>query len=251
MSATEVLRTAFLAAAALGATLAHAQAPVVTDADIERAKRNQPVVTDADIERARERHRTPSDAELRQAPVPSTPRIDALPKPVIAPTIDLGALAGGFDATGGQPGLAPNAGPTVMVFVSFSMPDAALTRLVDQASRSDATLVLRGLVGGSLTQTAARVQQLIGARRVAVQIDPQAFDRYGVKLTPSFVLVRDGARAGSCASGICVPGDGFVMAVGDVSLDYALGFFRRSAPAFARDAESVLKRLQPSKTGLK
>ncbi len=250
MSATEVLRTAFLAFAALGA-LAHAQTPVVTDADVEHAKRNQPVVTDADIERARERHRTPSDVELRRAPVPTAPNIDALPKPAITSPIDLGALAGGFDTTGGQPGLTRNAGPTVMVFVSFSMPDAALTRLVNQASKSDATLVLRGLVGGSLTQTAARVQHLIGTRRVAVQIDPQAFDHYGVKLTPSFVLVRDGAQAGSCASGICVPGDGFVMAAGDVSLDYALAFFRRSAPAFARDAESVLKRLKPSKSGLK
>jgi len=240
-----------LASAALAAALAHAQAPLITDADVERAKRSQPAVTDADVERARERHRMPTDAELRRAPAPTTPRIDELPKPAIAPPIDLGALASGFDPTGGQSGLARNAGPAVMVFVSFSMPEAALTRLVDQASRSDATLVLRGLVGGSLTQTAARVQQLIGTRRVAVQIDPQAFDRYGVKLTPSFVLVRDGAQAGSCASGICVPGDGFVMAAGDVSLDYALGFFRRSAPAFARDAESVLKRLQTSKTGLK
>lgn len=251
MSATEVLRTSFLALAAIGAVQAHAQAPAVTDADIERAKRNQPVVTDADVERARERHRMPSEAELRRAPAPSTPRIDALPKPAIATPIDLGALASGFDTTGGQSGLVRNAGPTVMVFVSFSMPDAALTRLVDQASRLDATLVLRGLVGGSLTQTAARVQQLIGTRHVAVQIDPQAFDRYGVKQTPSFVLVRDGVQAGSCASGICVPGDGFVMVAGDVSLDYALTFFRRSAPAFARDAESVLKRLQPSKSGLK
>lgn len=242
---------AFLTSASLGAALAHAQTPMVTDADIERAKRQQPVVTDADVERARERHRAPSDAELRNAPTPSTPRIDALPKPAIAPPIDLGALAGGFDPTGGPTGLSRNAGPTVLVFVSFSMPDAALTRLVDQASTSRATLVLRGLVSGSLTQTATRVQQLIGTRRVAVQIDPQAFDRYSVKLTPSFVLVRDSAQAGSCASGICVPGDAFVMAAGDVSLDYALAFFRRSAPAFARDAESVLKRLQPSKSGLK
>lgn len=251
MSATEVLRTAFLTSAALGAALAQAQTPMVTDADIERAKRQQPVVTDADVERARERHRAPSDAELRNAPTPSTPRIDALPRPATTPPIDLGALAGGFVSTGGQPGLSRNAGPTVLVFVSFSMPEAALTRLVDQASTSGATLVLRGLASGSLTQTATRVQQLIGTRHVAVQIDPQAFDRYGVKLTPSFVLVRDGAQAGSCASGTCVPGDGFVMASGDVSLDYALAFFRRSAPAFARDAESVLKRLQPSKNGLK
>ena len=38
-------------------------------------------VTDADIERARRQHRMPTDAELARVPVPSTPRIDALPQP--------------------------------------------------------------------------------------------------------------------------------------------------------------------------
>ena len=36
----------------------------------------------------------------------------------------------------------------------------------------------------------------------------------------------------------------FVMAAGDVSLDYALAFFQRSAPAFVRDAGTVLQRLK-------
>jgi conjugal transfer pilus assembly protein TrbC len=82
---------------------------------------------------------------------------------------------------------------------------------------------------------------------VAVQIDPQAFDRYAVTQTPSFVLVRDGVLPAPCASGVCVPADGFVMAAGDVSLDYALAFFQRSKPTFARDADPFLKRLKASK----
>ena len=132
----------------------------------------------------------------------------------------------------------------MLVFVSFSMPDAALSRVVDQAAKADATLVLRGLANGSLVRTVTRVRQLIGSRRVAVQIDPQAFDRYAITQAPSFVLVRDGAQASSCAAGVCVPGDGFVMAAGDVSLDYALALFRRSAPAFSRDANVFLARLK-------
>ena len=244
MWGTEQFREGVLVAAFVGASFAHAQAPTVTEADIERAKRSQPTVTEADIQRARERHRTPTDAELRQAPVPATPRIDALPQPANRPTIDLEALARGFGNGPGPRALNAKPGPALLVFVSFAMPEAALSRLVDQAARTRASLVLRGLVEGSLVRTVTRVQQLIGSRQVAVQIDPQAFDRYAVTQTPSFVLVRDGALAAPCASGLCAPGDGYVISAGDVSLDYALAFFQRSAPAFAKDAGVFLKRLK-------
>lgn len=231
---------------AAGAT-ARAQAGTVTDADIERARRSQPTVTEADVQRARERHRMPTDAELRQAPVRSTPRIDALPQPALRPPVDLEALAQGFDATAAAPTLTGKTGPTLLVFVSFSMPDATLSRLVDQATRAGASLVLRGLADGSLVRTAARIQQLIAGRKLAVQIDPQAFDRYAVAQTPSFVLVRAGAQALPCASGSCVAPDAYVIAAGDVSLDYALAFMQRAAPAFTPDAAILLKRLKPSR----
>ncbi|WP_428425537.1 type-F conjugative transfer system pilin assembly protein TrbC [Methylibium sp.] len=224
---------------------AHAQTtPTVTEADIERAKRSQPSITEQDVQRARERNRMPTDAELRRVPVPSTPNIDALPKPATQAPVDLEALAHGFDAQTGQAALSPKAGPVLLVFISFAMPEATLSRLVDQAARTQASLVLRGLVDGSLVHTVSRVQQLIGTRKVAVQIDPQAFDRYAITQTPSFVLVRDGTQPQPCAGGLCVPGNGFVTASGDVSLDYALSFFQRSAPGFARDASGFLKRLK-------
>jgi conjugal transfer pilus assembly protein TrbC len=226
---------------------ARAQTSAVTDADIERARRSQPTVTEADVQRARERHRMPTDAELRQAPTPSTPRIDALPEPAARSPIDLEALAKGFDATAAAPTLTGKAGPALLVFVSFSMPDATLSRLVDQAARAGAALVLRGLVDGSMVHTVSRVQQLIGNRRVAVQIDPQAFDRYAVTQTPSFVLVRAGALAVPCRSGTCVPADAFVLAAGDVTLDYALAFMHRAAPAFAPEAATLLKRLKATR----
>lgn len=216
----------------------------MTDADIERAKQAQPTITEHDVDRARQRHRMPSEAELRRVPVPSTPKIEALPQPVTRTPIDLEALARGFNAQAGQPTLQGPAGPGLMVFISFSMPEATLSRLVDQAARARASLVLRGLVNGSLPETVTRVQQLIGTRRVSVQIDPQAFDRFSVIKTPSFVLVRDGAQPQSCAAGTCFAADAYAMTAGDVSLGYALGFFQRSAPKLAKDAGSFLKRLK-------
>ena len=220
--------------------------PTVTEADIERALRAQPMITDRDIERARQQHRTPSDADLARVPTPSTPKVDALPQPATKTPLDLAALAKGFDALGDPPALGADRGPGLLIFVSFAMPQATLSRLVDQAARARATLLLRGLVNGSLRDTVERMQALIGSRQVSVQIDPQAFDRFGVVRTPSFVLVREGAQPQRCGAGMCFAADQFVLAAGDVSLDYALRYFQRTAPRVAKDTAPFLARLKGS-----
>ncbi len=204
----------------------------------------QPTVTDADIERARQRHRMPTDAELARVPVAAAPRIDALPQPATSVPVDLEALARGFNAQSGQPALPAPSGPRLLVFVSFAMPEATIKRLLDQAARAQATVVLRGLVNGSIRDTVERMQRLIGSHKVAVQIDPQAFDRFSIIRTPSFVLVREGAATLPCATGMCIGKEQFALATGDVSLDYALRFFERSAPDIARDASPFLRRMK-------
>lgn len=221
-------------------------APVVTEADIERARREQPNITDQDMERARQKYRSPSNAELNAAPVPTQPNIDALPQPKTTAPIDLEALAKGYsaqsDAMAQAQGLAT--GPGLFVFISLSMPRATLQRLVDQAARAQASVFIRGLAGGSLRTTVAQVQGLISQRQVAVQIDPQAFDRFAIERVPSFVLVRDGTRPVSCASGTCAPPEGFLRTTGDVSLDYALEYMQRRSPQFAKDASGFLRRIK-------
>ncbi len=236
-----------LLAALVGMYNALAQdAAVVTDADIARASRSQPVVTDQDIERARRKYRMPTDEELRGVPVPSAPRLDALPRPASRTAVDLEALAKGYAASTDPMNAAPamSSGPQLLIFVSFSMPPATLQRLVDQAAKSHASLVLRGFVNGSLRDTVARVQALIGTRQVAFQIDPQAFDRFSVSHTPTFVLVHEGSQAQPCSAGRCLPADAFAATAGDVSLDYALEFIERSAPRFAAQAHGYLLKLR-------
>ena len=235
----------------VAALVASAQAlaqnpPVITDADIERVRREMPTVTDQDIDAARRKYGMPSDAELRSAPVPTRPNVEALPQPLSHTPIDLEALARGYasqsDAMAQAQGL--EAGPGLLVFVSLSMPRPTLQRLVDQAALAKASIVLRGFANGSLRDTVAQVQGLIGSRQVAVQIDPLAFDRYAVTRVPTFVLVRDGTRPVACANGSCAPADSFLRASGDVSVDYALEHMRRSAPGFGPPAETFLKRIK-------
>jgi conjugal transfer pilus assembly protein TrbC len=249
VSATDVRCIARVLALALATGQVLAQnPPAVTEADIERARRETPTVTEQDIEAARRKYALPtlpSEAELRAAAVPSRPDIDALPQPATRTPIDLEALArGNALQTEGLNGTDLRSGPALLVFISLSMPEPTLQRLLDQAARARATVLIRGLINGSLRDTVARVQALIGGRQVAVQIDPRAFDRYAVTRVPSFVLARDGAHAAACASGRCAPSESYLSASGDVSLDYALEHMQRSAPGFGPDAAVFLRRLK-------
>jgi conjugal transfer pilus assembly protein TrbC len=215
----------------------------ITDSDIARVQRAAPWISDRDIESAARRAATPTDAELARIPLPETPRVEALPAPNIGVPVDLQAIARGYASL--QDTL-PSAmqGAKLLVFVSFSMRETALNRLVDEAARCGATLVLRGLVDDSLTKTVLRIRKLLGQRRASIQIDPQAFDRFGVAVTPTVVLVRAGVSSQICNQDRCDLSDAYVKAAGDVSLDYALAFIQRNAPAFAQDAGRLLQRLR-------
>jgi len=251
VSATDLHRTLAslilgLSAALVAGTSAQAQiSPVVTEADIERAQRETPTVTEQDVELARQKYALPSEAGHRSAPL-NSPNLEALPQPATPVLVDLEALARGYagqsDAMAQAQGL--TAGPGLFLFVSLTMPRATLQGLVDQAARAKATIVIRGFAKGSLRDTVTQVQDLIGKQQVAIQIDPLAFDRFAITKVPSFVLVRDGTRPVACANGSCAPADSFLRSTGDVSLDYALEYMQRSAPAFAPAAEPFLKRIR-------
>ena len=236
----------FATALVVGGQALAQNSPTVTDADIERARRETPTVTDQDIDAARRKYSMPGATELRAAPVPTGPNIEALPQPLSHTPIDLEALARGYasqsDAMTQAQGF--TAGPGLFVFVSLSMPRPTLQRLVDQAARAKASIILRGFANGSLRDTVAQVQGLIGARQLSVQIDPQAFDRFAITRVPSFVLVRDGTRPASCASGSCAPVDSYLRTSGDVSLDYALEHMQRASPAFGPAVDAFLKRIK-------
>ena len=162
----------------------------------------------------------------------------------------------------------------MQVFVTLTMPRPSLQRLVDQAERSGATLVLRGLHAQSMRKTVLALGELIGQRRVNWVIDPKAFERYAVTRAPTFVVDLGGARptAGllsrsdepadlqqarprrepsgnpldaACGptSNQCTATDTFISVAGDVSLDHALRTLARHAPQASPVVAPMLARL--------
>ena len=122
---------------------------------------------------------------------------------------------------------APSDDSTLLVFASASMPAPSWQVLVVEAERYQATIVLRGLVGGSLKNTAAflRGQARLGETG-GVVIDPTLFELATVTVVPTVVLLKN--AVGRCRDARCVrqlPVHDRLS--GNVTLTYALDAFAR------------------------
>jgi type-F conjugative transfer system pilin assembly protein TrbC len=119
---------------------------------------------------------------------------------------------------------APPAAARVLVFVSMSMPEQSLKRVVADAERAGALLVMNGMPGNSMRATRTAVQSINGEAKVGWQIDPVSLKRFEVKVAPTTVLAASPTRRSDCddkREGACTD-EAFWGFEGDVSLEYAL-----------------------------
>lgn len=233
---------AVLVATALHGTNSAAQtAPAAQQAD---AMPRMP--TRAEIEAAMEQQRG------------AMPKVPGTARPTAPVVPDLAELAKQYEAirrgraddgATGAPGASGASGADrqasgLLVFASLGMPRASLERMVADAERVSAVIVLRGVQAGSLRQTAASIQQLLGPRKVAWQIDPSLFKRFEVSAVPAVVLI-DPARPVqvACGSDTCSQ-PAFSKVTGDVSLGHALEAMERQDPEFSRLAALFGSRLK-------
>ncbi len=143
---------------------------------------------------------------------------------------------------------ATKAGPQLYVFVSTSMPDITLKRLLVQASRIKGSLILRGLVDGDMGKTKEKIMQLLEADTMGntqidggLSIDPTLFERFDISQVPSFVVTNTPAER--CSKSGC-PSTDYARLSGDIKIEYALETIAREAPAMSDSAQTILKRLK-------
>jgi len=81
----------------------------------------------------------------------------------------------------------PNTG--AIYFVSFSIPEEGLQRMLAETRRYGIPTTLRGLVNNDMKQTVDAVSQLVqnGATE-GVQIDPTLYSQYGISSVPALVV---------------------------------------------------------------
>ncbi len=131
-------------------------------------------------------------------------------------------------------------GPDLLVFVSFSMPEASLKRLATDAAKANGVLVFRGPKEGSLKKTLQAFEPLAKLGASAI-LHPEAFTWNRIDSVPVFVLGT--AASGSCddAAGSCRE---TLRVAGDASLEYILERMARAAQPLASEAELRLTRLR-------
>lgn len=128
----------------------------------------------------------------------------------------------------------------LLVFVSLGMPAETLDRLVDQARRYHARLVLRGLKNRSIKQTATQVREILRNRPVSWLIDPKAFTRFSIDAVPAFVLVDPSFPMPMGCEGTQCAGRSFSKLTGDVSTEFALREMAASDPQLGPLAADIL-----------
>jgi conjugal transfer pilus assembly protein TrbC len=202
-----------------------------------------PWPTQTDIDRALQSKRFPTPEQLRRQPIPEPPRIETH-----RPNVDIDALARGHARLAAPNPLPSTHAGALRIFVTLDMPRGSLERLTDQAARTGAVVVLRGLKAHSMRQTLEAVQSLIGERTVHWTIDPEAFTRYGVRHAPSFVLTFAPTLEShaNCATQ-CPISSSYAKVAGDVSTDYALESMMRRHPQVTSQATTLLQRLRSSR----
>ena len=191
---------------------------------------------ETDMERSNRILKEVNERVVNQYRAPPT-SFDNLPKPAVQP--NPADISQQFRLPSVQPKITT---PELMVFVSFSLPDKALQRIVEQAEKMGARLVFRGLKGDKLTDMAQHIATLIGKHRVEAIVHPPAFAQFKVTQVPALVIAQSNA-AEQMESGCALP-DRYVKVTGDVSQDYALAYIERTSPQWATAAHLFAEKLK-------
>jgi len=138
----------------------------------------------------------------------------AIPSPAVS-TLDIQTIAKKYAQRDGD-----RMTDALLIFVSFTMPLESLKRVVAQARKAGATVVLNGFKDNSWKATAEAIKSL-GETGGNVTINPNAFTQYAIKSVPTVVVARSASLVQLDSSGCALP-DTFVAVAGDVSLTYSL-----------------------------
>lgn len=83
-------------------------------------------------------------------------------------------------------------GSRLLVFVSFSMPDASLRALGEAAHDAGASILFQGFAESSIPVMGAHIHRVFGEEmEIGFGIDPTAFSRFGVTAVPTVVALRE------------------------------------------------------------
>lgn len=138
----------------------------------------------------------------------------------------------------------PQGAEGAVLFVSFSMPDALLFALADEAAHFNIPVVINGLVDGDFKKTIETFKRLnLEAKKQplnfkGLSIDPIWFSQFQIKSVPALVVTE---RSKQCASKDDCINQPFDVVYGNASISKALELIVKKGDSGAQQAKAILE----------
>ncbi len=115
--------------------------------------------------------------------------------------------------------------PSILIFISFSMPEKSIEAYLRDAKKIHASVVIRGLIDNSFQKTFQRIAMLVkSSGGDGVELNPIWFKRFDIKTVPAVVVVVDGSPC--FKNNTCQKDRDFDVMTGDITLASALRIIR-------------------------
>lgn len=134
---------------------------------------------------------------------------------------------------------------SILIFVSFSMPEKSLEAYLRDASKINASVVIRGLIDNSFQKTFQRMAVLVkSSGGSGVELNPLWFKRFGIDRVPAVVIVPKGSTCFDNQT--CQREKDFDVMTGDITLTAALYEIRDKGRLTKAIAQAAIQKLQGS-----
>lgn len=134
---------------------------------------------------------------------------------------------------------------SILIFVSFSMPQESLQAYLHDAKKIHASVIIRGLIDNSFKKTFQKMAELVKASGGGgVELNPLWFKRFDIQTVPAVVVVPEGSVC--FKNDVCNKENDFDVMVGDITLTAALREIRDRGRLTKDIAKSALVVLQGS-----
>lgn len=131
--------------------------------------------------------------------------------------------------------------PSIIIFVSFSMPDNSVEAILHDAKKVGANVLIRGLLNDSFQKTFKKIAKLnVNSGGNGVELNPVLFKELNIKSVPAVVVMSDS----SCLTKHnCQLSSQLDIVTGNISLEAALKMVRDKGIA-KKTAQAALTTLR-------
>ncbi len=131
---------------------------------------------------------------------------------------------------------------TIVIFVSFSMPDQSIVDYLRDARKINASVVIYGLINNSFKDTFIKMASLVKqADGGGVELNPPLFNKFNISKVPAVIVLPDDKCLARKKQKNCAEND-FDIVYGDIPLFDALRIIRDHGSVSSKNAGELLAR---------